>query len=65
MPMNSGVEGHLVVDDDFNIVIFVAKDRGSGELTIYFDHLSLLAIGRSRLPCNAPCSLKKRTRYAS
>ena len=64
MPVNGGVERHLVMDDDLNIVIFVAQNRGPRKLAIDLDHLPLLAIGRPGLPRDDPVPLEKRPGYA-
>lgn len=59
MPVDCRVERHLVVDSNLDIVIFIANDRWSRELTIDLDHLSLLPVWRADLPRNNPVPLEK------
>lgn len=64
VPVHAGVERHLVVNSNFDVIILVADQRGSWKLSIDSDHFSLLAIWCPNNPGQNPSAFDQRSKYA-
>lgn len=65
VPVHTGVERHLVVDSNLNVIILVANQRGSWKLSIDSDHFPLLAIWCTNNPCQNPIVFDQGSKYAT